>query len=127
MIREINTEMMTEDRKGVNHRNEKDLQTEGIDETMIDVKKADPVHVTVKETIKNILIGIVMNVDDQKTSLGKIIRIAVDEMKERMMQITNGVDEMPEKIQTKSHKRKKSQILHYLVNLPKSQIKFMEL
>lgn len=128
MIREINTEMMTEDRKDVNHRNEKDLQTEGIDETMIDVKKADPVHVivTVKETIKNILIEIVMNVD-QKISLGKIIGIAVDEMKERMMQIMNGADEMPKMIQTKNHKRKKSQISHYQVNLPKNPIKFMEL
>jgi hypothetical protein len=127
MIQEINTEMMIEGKKDVNHRNEKDLQTERIDETMIDVKEADPVHVTVKEAIRNIQIEIVMSIDDQETSPGKIIRIDVDGMKERMNPIMSGAEEMAEKIQTKNHKRKKSQISHYPGNLPKKQIKFMEL
>jgi hypothetical protein len=122
--------MMTGDKKDENHQNVKDLQTEEIDAIeigmLIDVKKADPVHVI--EAIKNILTEIVMNVDDLETRLGKIIRIVVEEMKERMMQIMNGAGEIKaKKIQMKNHKKKKSQILHCQENLQKHQIKFMEL
>ena len=128
MIQEIRIEMMTEGKKEGNHPNVKDLQTEEIDviETgmLKDVKEAG--HVTVNEVIKNILTEIVMNVEHLETRLGKIIRIAVDVMKERMMQIMNGAGEMAKKIQMKNHKKKKSQILHCQENLQKNPIKFME-